>query len=162
MANGKRAMPSESSGATAGRGDIRLPHVQAQHKSDHHQQIPEDRNNPMCADRSIRCRPRKHEDAIDRHELLGPEEAGNAKYKVQLHNDEKQQIFHVGDSGNDHFTLNRAASGSRGLHSRNIFKGPDAVTIGQIGRRCMRARAACSLRFPLPIHLPSRVVQLPP
>lgn len=60
-----------------------------------HEEIPSDRHHAMNADPTVRGRPGKHQDPIQRHELFGPDQAGQAKEKVQLHDEAENQVFHI-------------------------------------------------------------------
>ena len=59
------------------------------------QQVADDRDDAVGANRSMAGRPRKHEQAENRHEPVRPDESGDSKDQVQLHNEVDDQIFHI-------------------------------------------------------------------
>ena len=62
-----------------------------------HQQVPNDRDETMCADGSVTGGPGEHQQPEYRHQLVRPHESGDAKNQVQLHNQVEDQIFHKND-----------------------------------------------------------------
>jgi hypothetical protein len=53
---------------------------------------PQDRNKSVHTNGAFAGWPGKHQDPIERHELLGPDESSYAEHKVRLHDEAKDQI----------------------------------------------------------------------
>jgi hypothetical protein len=53
---------------------------------DNYEQVSDDRYDSMNADCSLAGRPGKHEQAKDRHKLVGPDQSRNSENQIQLHN----------------------------------------------------------------------------
>ena len=63
------------------------------------QQVARDGNDAVGANRAMRRWPGKHQNAIKRHQFVGPDESGQSKEQVQLHNEAKDCVFHVSNTG---------------------------------------------------------------
>jgi hypothetical protein len=57
-----------------------------------HEKPSQNRNKPVHTNRAFTRRPGKHQDPIERHKLLGPDESSYAEHKVRLHDQAKEQI----------------------------------------------------------------------